>query len=138
MNETLRHRQAFDYYYGLGDKRSYSQVAEKLHVSDTSIAKWSKAHDWGSRVEQRDIENARRIEKKTDDTIVNTKARYRKIIKALIAKAVDKIKKGELDPETIQDVERLAKLDLLLMGEATERTESKEYIAEWGDSETEG
>lgn len=138
MNETLRHREAFDYYYGLGDKRSCEEVARKLSVSATSVFKWKKAHDWDSRVEQRDIENARRIEKKTDDTIVNTKARYRKIIKALIAKAVVKINKGDLDPETIQDVERLAKLDLLLMGEATERTESKEYIAEWGDSETEG
>lgn len=42
----------------------------------------------------------------------------------LIAKASQKIAKGELSIRNIQDLERVVKLDLLLMGEATDNTTS--------------
>ena len=123
MKETLRHREAFEYYYSLGNKRSLLQVAEKFDVTVQAVGKWSVAHNWQERIEQRDIENGRRLEKKTDDTIIETKARYRKIIKACIARGVELIKTGKIKPETIQDLERLIKTDMLLIGEATERNE---------------
>lgn len=40
----------------------------------------------------------------------------------LIAKASQKIAKGELGIRNVQDLERVVKLDLLLMGEATDNT----------------
>lgn len=132
MNETLRHTEAFEHYYSSGAKRSYDATATEFGVTKGTIYNWAKSFDWHNRIEQRDIENARRLEKKTNDTVVNTKAKYRKIIKALIGKAVSKINNGTLDPDSIQDIERLMKIDLLLIGEATERTESHEYIAEFG------
>ena len=141
----MRHQKAFQYYYSLGDKRSYPLVAEKFSVSLTSIKKWSKAHNWLDRVQQRDIEISRRIEKKTNTAIVNSKADYRaeirenlKLLKALLATALQKVKgpdgkiKSQLIigvesaknvADVIQAYEKLVKLDLVLIGEADSRTE---------------
>lgn len=144
MIETLRHQEAFDYYYSLGDKRGYPQVALRFSVSKTSIVKWAKAHNWPGRVQQRDIEIARRIEKKTNTAIVNSKADYRveirenlKILKELIRTAILREAPGQppilnIDVENAKDmaaligaVEKLMKLDLLLIGEATGRIEEE-------------
>jgi len=144
LKETLRHRMAFDYYYSLGNKRSYLLVSKKFTVSQTSIKKWASAHNWMERVRQRDIEIARKLEKKTNDLIVNSKADYRKeirenlkLIKAILSSAVRKIKsEGKIRTELlisvesaknvadiIQAYEKLVKLDLVLMGEADSRAE---------------
>lgn len=123
MRETLRHQEAFNYYYSLGEKRSIPQVAQRYTVSVAAVKKWSRAFNWQERVEQRDIENSRCMEEKVNETIVATKANYRKIIKVAIARWVQKFKVHEIDPDSVPDLERLVKLDLLLMGEATEREE---------------
>ena len=131
--ETLRHTEAYDYYYSLGEKRSYPKVALKFTVSRTSIKKWAKNFNWQKRVEQRDIENAKSIEKKTNKIIVNSKADYRAeiktqlgILKAILNKVIKDIKKEKIiDINNIDDLkdvissyEKLCKLDLNLMGKA--------------------
>lgn len=132
MRETLRHREAFEYYYSLGEKRSYPQVASKFAVSVTSVKKWAKAFNWQERVEQRDIENARKLEKKTNEAVVETKANYRKIVKAAIARWVENFRERSIEPGSVQDLERLIKLDLLLMGEDPE-TKKAEALQTWVD-----
>jgi len=86
---------------------------------------WSKAFNWQDRIELRDIDNGKKLEAKTDKAVVNSKADYR----ALIRKTVDLYKKKLDDGKIIisrpQDLDILAKLDLTLMGEATEREEIK-------------
>jgi len=136
MKETLKHKEAFEYYYSLGDKRNLPSVAIQCKCSDRAVANWSKAFNWQERVEQRDIENARRLEEKTDAAVVATKANYRKeiksslgVIKAAIGTAIENKKlRSDLSVEDVADLnrltqayERLVKLDLLLMGEATAR-----------------
>lgn len=123
MAETFQQKEAFEYYYSMGGDRSYTQVAQRFNVSKTTVGKWGKNYNWLERVEQRDIENSRRLEKKTNNTIVNEKANYRKLIKAAISTFVGNLNAGRVDVLSVQDVERLIKLDLLLMGEATERDE---------------
>lgn len=123
LRETLKHREAFEYYYSLGEKRNLSLVAQEYGVNLRAVKKWSVAFNWQGRVEQRDIEIGRRLQEKTNDTIVVTKANYRKIIKAAIGRWVQKFKIQQIDPDSVLDLERLVKLDLLLMGEATERSE---------------
>lgn len=119
--ETLRHREAFEYYYSLGEKRSYVSVASQFGVSERTVVRWANAFNWQERVIQRDIENSKELEKKTNTSVVNEKANYRKIIKFAIVKFAEKLKAGKIEANNIQDLERLVKLDLLLMGEATER-----------------
>jgi hypothetical protein len=120
MKETLKHKEAFEYYYSLGAGRNLPSVAVQCGVSEKSVATWSKTFDWQARIEQRDMENAKRLQKATDDTVVAVKARYRKIVQTAIGDFVKRMKEGEVKVISIMDLERLIKLDLLLMGEATE------------------
>jgi hypothetical protein len=126
MKETLRHTEAFEYYYSLGAGRSITEVARQHNAGRASVAKWSKAFSWQERVEQRDIENAKRLEKRTNDTVVAAKADYRKIVRAAIKHWVERFKQGGIDIRDTRDLERLVKLDLLLMGEATDRPELRD------------
>jgi transposase len=121
--ETLRHREAFEYYYSLGEKKSLTLVARKFNVSKQTVTKWNKAFNWQQRVEQRDIENGKRLEKKTDNAVVNSKAEYRALIRKTVDVFKERLKEGKIKISRPQDLESLAKLDLLMMGEATERNE---------------
>ena len=131
MQETLRHRDAFEFYYSLGDSRSLPQVAQRFTVSERSVKKWSRVFGWQDRVAERDAKNAEKLAKKTDTTIVAQKAKYLQVVRAAIVGLVE----AHTDRATgklvfpcgkggpAADYERLVKLDLLLSGEATERTD---------------
>lgn len=134
MKETLAHKEAFEYYYILGKKRSFRLVESRYKVSNKTVSRWSKAFNWQERIEQRDMENSKRIKDKTDDLVVNTKADYRTeikvqlgILKAMLNEVIKDIKDGKIikvgSTETLKNVissyERLCRLDLLLMGEPT-------------------
>jgi len=54
QTETEEQKQAFELYYGLGLKRSYSTIASQTGVSLSTMKNWGKAFDWQQRVEQRD------------------------------------------------------------------------------------
>jgi len=120
VKETLRHKEAFEFYYAAGQGRNLASVAVQHGVSEKSVATWSKTFDWQARVEQRDMENARRLQKSTDETVVSVKAKYRKIVGAAISDFVTRLRGGQVKVDSVNDLERLIKLDLLLMGEATE------------------
>ena len=138
MIETLRHKEAFEYYYSLGDKRSCHKVGIKFAISRQSIEKWAKNFNWKERVGLRDIDNGKKLEAKTDKTIVNSKADYRAeiktqlgILKAILNKVIQDFKKNEiLDVENVKDLEKvinsyekLCKLDLSIMGENLDKQE---------------
>jgi len=138
MKETLRHRKAFNYYYALGDQRTLQMVANEFTVSRQSIDTWKREFNWLKRVEQRDIENGKKLEAKTDRTIVNTKADYRAeiktqlgILKAILNKVIQDFKNNNIiNVNTINELEKvvssyekLCKLDLSIMGENLDKQE---------------
>lgn len=123
MKETLLHLEAFERYYAMGKQRSFVSLAGLCGVSEKTVARWSIAFDWQLRVEQRDIENGRRLQRMTDDTIIAAKAKYRKIVQAMLASFVTKFTEGKVELSSVSDLERLVKLDLFLMGEPDMRTE---------------
>jgi hypothetical protein len=140
MKETLQHKEAFEYYYTLGDKRSYTQVGQKFDVSKNSVYQWAKAFNWQQRAEQRDIELSRQLEKKTNANILNTKGDYRadikqqiNLLKVILNKAIKKVKDKDgnfIEVETINDLkdvinsyDKLSRLDLNMMGEADQPEE---------------
>ena len=136
MRETKKHMDAFEEYVRLGDERSHAKLAKIVNASKSSVGKWAASFNWIERVKLRDIANAKQIAKITDRSIVATKANYRKdiedtmkIVKATILSAVNMTtKKLNVSTKTPSDInqltsayEKLAKLDLLLIGEDTEK-----------------
>jgi hypothetical protein len=143
--ETKQHGDAFDYYYSLGEKRTYVSVADRLHVASRTVERWAKAFNWRERIIQRDLEINRRTEEKTNKAIVNTKADYRAEIskdleslaiirerfEKLIGDATEAIQKGEIKIHDVNELDRVASglkklhdlqkdyinLDLKLIGE---------------------
>ena len=123
--ENSLQKEAFEIYYHLGDKRSLKAVAEKIDRTERTVAGWSRAFNWVDRVKQREIEDARNMGGNAlNAQTTDVKTRYRILMNNLIAKASVKIAKGELAIRNVQDLERVVKLDLLLMGEATDREDT--------------
>ena len=123
--ENKLQREAFEIYYHLGDDRSLKRVAEQVNRTERAVAGWSRAFNWVDRVKQREIEDA--VNEGTERLSAHTtdiKVRYRILINNLMAKASQMIASGSLYIKNIQDLERVVKLDLLLMGEATDRQDS--------------
>lgn len=86
MIETLRHQEAFEYYYSLGEARTLPQVSQKSKAALVTVKRWSKAFNWQERVQERDNKNAKALAKKTDNLIVRDKTKDLKLVEA--AKAV--------------------------------------------------
>ena len=155
MREELRHREAFEYYYSLGDTRTLPQVSQKFKVSLTSIKRWSGSFNWQDRIIQRDIEIGRELPAKTNETVIAIKANYRaeikaqfSILKKMLNELIKKFKEDEdqkdksidkkgieiKDVTGLKDVmgcyERLVRMDLTLIGEVSEREENALRYAE--------
>ena len=122
--ENELQRKAFELYYGLGDKRSLRAVAETIGRTERTVAGWSRSFNWVARVTQRNIEDAQNSkEAKITAELTDVRTRYRILINNLLAEFSRDIAQGKVKVKSISDYERLVKLDMLLMGEATERTE---------------
>lgn len=124
--ENSLQREAFEIYYQLGEHRTLKKVAEKVDRTERTVAGWSRSFNWVDRVSQREIEEAKNNagDKATlDSKTTDVKTRYRIMINNLMANASRKIARGELSIRNVQDFERVVKLDMLLMGEITERGE---------------
>lgn len=133
--ETLRHREAFEYYYSLGNDRNMKKVAEKFNVSVRAVNTWGMSFEWQERINQRDIEIGKKLEAKTVDLVVNEKAKYRKVIKLAMSKIIDSIQEGNMSYK-IQDLDKLIRLDMFLLGEneSNVKIENNHVLSE-GDRE---
>lgn len=125
MKEKLKHKEAFEYYYSLGEKRSLKKVALQYTCSIPGVKKWSMAFNWQDRIELRDIDNGKKLEAKTNKAVVNSKADYRALIRKVVKEFEQKLKDKKIRISSPGDLTEMAKLDLLMMGESTERGELK-------------
>lgn len=136
--ETLRQKQAFEIYYGMGEGRTLEKLREVLQNTTgytqhtpalDTLKSWSRKFNWQLRIQQRDIENAKKLEKQTDKTIIDEKAEIRKIIQVHmnIIKQVlnDYIQKGTVaEIKTVGELnqlsnvlDKLSRLEMDLLGE---------------------
>jgi len=131
MKEKLKHKKAFEFFYSLGGEASEKncrKVSEKFHISERTFWNWYKKFNWKERVEQRDIENGKKLEKKVNKAVVNSRADYRALIKKVVKEFEKRLKAGKIRISRPEDLSIMAKLDLLMMGEATEKEEKKIII----------
>ncbi|MDO4326392.1 MAG: hypothetical protein Q4E24_10235 [bacterium] len=115
-SETELQKWAFEIYYSMGKRRNMEAVAERVNRSVRSIANWRKKYLWDDRIVQRELED-----NVGGSTAVKTD--YRIIINMLMEEAANRIESGEIKVESIEDLEKLVRLDLLLMGEPIRVTE---------------
>lgn len=113
--ETLKHQEAFDFYYSLGDDRSYAKVAERFNVTLSTVAKWAGSFSWQRRIVERDRKIALQMQRALDKQILEDKKSYRKIIQATINKYVENFKTGKVEVTSIKDLIALIECDTKLM-----------------------
>ena len=121
-------REAFEVYYLLGEERSIRKVARQVNKSATTIQNWSNQFNWQERVEIRDSTVKRAFEEKVekvDDTVVNIKAQYHKVLKFVIAEALKDIQSGRLKITNIRDLIGVIELDMSLLGEEDRRSQGQ-------------
>ena len=122
-HETPEMQKAFEYYYNLGEGRSYRKVAEAFQKSESTIQNWGKSFNWKERVKILDAKAKAESEKQLIDNIVKIRADLLKVAEATLARYVENLKKGEVKPKTAGDLEKIIKSIMLLLGEATEKIE---------------
>lgn len=123
--ETDEQKAAFELYYSLGENRTLKAVAERIGKTEKSVSNWSSAFKWKERLSMREFTDAKMAEasKFAIEAEGDIKIRYRLMINNLMLKAMEMVATGKLYIKNITDFERLVRLDLLLMGENTEKTE---------------
>jgi hypothetical protein len=115
----------FEYYYSLGNERSLKKVCEKFKISPTTANRYSSAHDWQERIKELEDRAIAKVKENLIEDIAELKTRYRSIIQDTIDTFIDRLGRGAVVLSDIADLERLVKLDLLLLGEATEKIDNK-------------
>ncbi len=123
QRETPRHLTAFEIYVAQTGRRSYRAVAREMGVTVMAVRSWARSFDWPTRVRGRDAGIAQKLAKRTDESIVQVKAKYHgminKLVEALCRHHLGKDLRSLRHPEstTLSDLERLVRLDLTLLGE---------------------
>jgi hypothetical protein len=129
MNAKLP-KDAFAFYCLLGEARSHDAVAKHFHVHKRTVTRTARREGWVKRLE--DIEAETR--KLTDAKLANDKhdqqMRHRKMLLAMGSRAAKAIQEFPLESgmDGIKAAETVIKLERLLAGESTERTENVEAL----------
>lgn len=131
--ETLRHQQAFEYYCELGDKRSLQSLAKHYAISHTAARQWSASFGWADRVIQRDEIIATAMAKHAINKNIKQKQKMINTCEMILDDFAKRAKptytgKNKIIIKSGSDYERIAKLQLLLSGEVTDRVESIEVV----------
>lgn len=116
MKETLKHQQAFEYYYSLGPQRSLAEVASKFGVTRPCATQWYQRFNWERRIQERDNKIMQPIREETDATVAEQMKQYRTIIKASVAEYIKRLKDNKIKIDKVEDFIKLVELDMKLNG----------------------
>ena len=124
--EKKKHIAAFEYYYSLGivdsKKRSLVGVASRFGISESAAFGWSVAFNWQKRIVERENLVAGLVAEKSIEDEVAMRKRHLTLCKAVQGRFAELLKNKTVKP-TASDFEKIAKLEILLTGGATERSE---------------
>lgn len=116
---------AFALYWAMGHERSYRALADQLGVSKRAIVDKASAEDWAGRLQAIEADVKERVDATLKDELEQSQMRYRKILRAVEARAAQVIAEQPLRSclEGIKAIEAAVKLERLLAGEPAERNE---------------
>lgn len=125
--EELQHIEAFEYYYSLGSDRGYEKVSKKFNLPCKLVENWGARYKWKDKLRARQKRISDEIEKRAVFDATKTKLNFKNKIDAILEEFLTDVRKNKNDYKTfirtIDDVERLIKLSLLLVGETLEKAE---------------
>jgi transposase len=111
--EQEHHKKAFEFYYGLGEGRSYKKVAREFGVSLGTVKMWGRTLGWKRRLQERDAEVARALAKRSIEEGMERAARNRKIVEMGLVQVAKAIAEGKIKV-TVADLDRLIRLEEFL------------------------
>ena len=116
---------AFDLYVGLGAERSYQAVANRYGVTKRAVTKHAVGDGWSERLARIEAEARERSDKRLIETIDEIRSRHLKTLKAMNARAISALQQFPLNSgmEAMRAAETVIKLERLIVGEPSERTE---------------
>lgn len=115
--ETLRQREAFEYYYSLGEGRTLKAVAQQFGVHPRTTYRWSKEFGWADRIAKRDQEIADMISEKRKAAILSRRLRFLRTLDNAIARGMRAVINGDLSVHSIGELVALMRETLSLLGE---------------------
>lgn len=129
-NAPEKYEEAFNYYVGLGEKRTLQEVANKFTVSRQTVQNWSSKYNWQQRLKEIVVKANKQVEKK----LIKSLAEYKGDCLEIVQTAIDLFKQrlgNKIKPNSMYDLKQLVELGLVLQdqpGEITEVRDTK-YIA---------
>ncbi len=120
--EQSHHEKAFEYYYALGEKRSYEKVAKEFNVSPSTVKLWGTSLRWKERLKERDLQVAREVASRTIADEVNHRERNLKIVNVAMVKLAKGIVDGTVKMN-MGDLDKLIRLESFLRDEPDSRQE---------------
>jgi transposase len=113
MEEQDRHKKAFEYYYSLGEKRTYQAVAKHLGVSKQSVKLWGREFAWKRKLKEREGEVARAMAARNVAAEVSNRSRNKQIIQLALVHLAKAIAEGKIKMN-LSDLDRLVRLESFL------------------------
>ncbi len=120
--EQPHHEKAFEYYYALGEKRSYERVAKEFNVSPSTVKLWGKSLRWKQRLKERDLQVAREVAGRTLSDEVSHRERNLQIVHMALVQLARAVADGEVKM-SLGDLDKLIRLESFLRDEPDSRQE---------------
>jgi hypothetical protein len=122
VNETAKHKQAFEAYYAMKPYRSLTKLAKMLGRSKNTTRNWSREFEWQRRCEERDRDVAKVVTSKTIQEEVEARVRNKAIVQLALVTLARQISQGKVRG-TLSDLDKLVRLEAFLDGQADSRQE---------------
>ena len=122
VKEQPHQAKAFEYYYSLGEHRSYEKVATEFGVAVSTVKLWGTSFRWKQKIRDRDLEIAREVATRTLGSEVSRRERNTQIIQMAILQLAKAVAEGQVKM-TLSDLDKLIRLEAYLNDEPESRQE---------------
>ncbi len=100
--EQDHHGQAFEFYYSLGESRSFTKIAAEFQVALSTAKPWGRSFRWKQRIRERDMEVAREVASRTLTDEVTHRERCLHIVQMALVQLVRAIVDGNGYPPRVR------------------------------------